>query len=496
MKKSIICMVLLGGCLALLAQAGCKQETKTHGYGTVVRAPEAGLNEGKYSRYFYSDRDYEQYYLRDVLGLDQSVEINSPDYYTLPIGLTDTEAGAAIAAAIQKDINRWQKKEPSFQGYDIIKKRYPVEERDVSVTANDSVNGILSMMYKKEYYYRDIDDRYHGYINLGTKNYDMNTGRELKLADLFYRETNYVNWLEDYFLKTGQLRMEDCPTGTTITEDAEFFLSSSGLMVFLDNQFEKDSEVFFLVSMSDMLDYSALESYRDDSEYAKKNMAYGDIARNLYDYVMSGMTLETERRPLAVDNERMIEKRYLWYCPFSSQIQQSVAEYNSDLGLYVNEDDYREFREICEEIGNLSFHVESRLLINLRGGIYSVRQNQRLVVDSEEDYGTELMALSAERRAKFYEVQSGVTGKRQYFDSDGNPITGWDIFRDSGEAQDLLAGLCINEQEKKTGTSYSKEEWKELLKSAEVAALYNCLQISVESNRYSISWNELIPYLK
>lgn len=129
-------------------------------------------------------------------------------------------------------------------------------------------------------------------------------------------------------------------------------------------------------------------------------MAYGDIARNLYDYVMSGMTLETERRPLAVDNERMIEKQYLWYCPFSSQIQQSVAEYNSDLGLYVNEDDYREFREICEEIGNLPFHVESRLLINLRGGIYSVRQNQRLVVDSEEDYGTELMALSAERRGE------------------------------------------------------------------------------------------------
>lgn len=494
MKKGVIWMVLLGGCLTLLTQAGCKQETKTKDCGTVDRTLEDRQNEGKYGWNFYSDRDSERYELRDALGLDRSVRVDYPDYYTLPKGLTDTKAGAAIADAIQKDIKRWQKKEPSFQGYNIIKKKYTVEERDVSVTVNESVNGILSVKYKKGYFYRDADNLYHGYHNLGTKNYDMNTGRELKLADLFYRETNYVAWLEDYFWKTGQFRMEDGPEGTTIPEDAEFFLCGDGLYVYLENWFTGDSEERFRVSMSDMLEYSALGSYRDDSEYARKNMASYGADGNLEDYAMR-VTTVTDSRPLAGDNERTEKIWYLWKCPFSSQIQQSVAEYNSDLELYINDDIYREFREICEEMGNFPFSVETRLLIGRFGDIYSVSQNQRLVFDSE-DYEQAAGALTEEKRKKLYKDNDAVTGKKQYFDSDGNPITVWNLFRDSEEAQDLLAGLCIKEQEKKKVTPYSKDKWKELLKSAELTIAYDCLQISAENVKYGVSWNELIPYLK
>lgn len=491
MKKKTLYRILVGSCLALLAFAGCNRGKTENGYGTVSRSLAGEQKTGEFSRYFFTQRESDRtiYKLEDFLAECNLKDTTSHGFILLPAGMADTKSGKKIISAIQKEAKQWQEKEPSFQGYHVIKKKYPINETDVTLNVYSSVNGMMSVLFGKNFFYVEDDGSTVSYTDIKAKTYELKTGREISLADLFYEDTNYVAWLEEYMWKTGQLHIEDGPEKTTIAANANFCLSN-GALCLIPRQSSWDNPSYLEVTGADMMEYSALGTYRDESENAEEILCSGNISaessEHLYYYER---TVDTDIRPFVTADGRNELTEFVFSYPIPEEVKQALKA-SFDSVCYMNQDLYRTF---CEEAGGLSFAVETRYEVSVRGNLYIVTPKQKIVKEKDTT-AVELKEAAGDLTKSLLSDYS--KGKPQWFDQKGNAVTVWNLFQDPKTAKSLLADFCVREQEKRKELSNSKEEWEKLLESAGFTPLSEKLEISFDTFSFRIPWKELISCLK
>lgn len=510
MKQWLKYTIAAVGCLTGIFLVVCitirfgSENDKSH-YGTVHRSKTAEQKTEGITRYFFTTRGWDEnsfYCYYSEKELTEAGSHQDWDDYCIwfPQGMEETKEGKSIVRKVKKEIARWKKKEPSFQGCEVIKEKHTLHELPIEVWMGEPVNGIVCVVYQKVFYYgssdepnfyRDID--ICGYTEVEIKNYDINTGRELKLADLFYEDTDYVGWLEDYLLKTGQFHTDDRENGilaTKIDEDTQFVLvggqlyivpempAMQGVFAFSILEFEEE---LYEVSGVDMMEYSALGSYRDDSKYAVTECICGDVDSLLGNYTWK-VDAEQGNREFVVGNGKTEEYEFIWNCPAPEEIRQSIRENYSESVLYMNEDEYLEIEHAVDEEGCL-FKVKTRYTLGRVGNLYVMTVKQGIgLEETDSDKQWDICQKLSEAAGNTF--WNGVTQTKCY-DTEGNPVTVWDIFRDPEEAPAVVADLAFQIQKE----SVSAEEWKEYVKTAEIIPTYRGLQISDES---TIPWDDLI----
>lgn len=504
MKQWLKYTIAAVGCLTGIFLVVCitikfgSENDKSH-YGTVHRSKTAEQKTEGITRYFFTTRGGDENSFYSYYSEKELTEAGSHQDWDdfciwFPQGMEETKEGKSIVRKVKKEIARWKKKEPSFQGCEVIKEKHTLHELPIVVSAYTPVNGIMSVEFKKVFYYGSSDEPdYYRDVNISIyteveiKNYDINTGRELKLADLFYEDTDYVVWLEDYLLKTGQLHTDD-RWYTKIDEDTQFVLVGGQLYIVPETLALMDGYAFsilelelFEVSGVDMMEYSALGSYRDDSKYAVTECICGDVDSLLDNYTWK-IDAEQGSREAAVGNGKTEEYEFIWNCPAPEEIKQLFQENYSESVLYMNEDEYLEINHAADEEGGL-FKVKTRYTLGRVGNLYVMTVKQGIGLeetDSDKQWDTS-QKLSEAASKTFW---NGVTQTKCY-DTEGNPVTVWDMFRDPEEAVAVVADLAFQIQKE----GVQPKAWKEYVRTAEIIPTYRGLQISDES---TIPWDDLI----
>ena len=513
MKKWLKYTIATVGCLAVIFPVVCliinfRSENEKSHYGTVHRSKAAEQKKEGITQYFISLRGLDEnseysYYSEGELA--EAGQDFCDDYSVwFPQGIEDTGKGKTVVNAIRKDIERWKKREPSFQGCEVIKEKHTLHETLVQVEIGTPVNGIMYVVYQKAFYHgssEEIDYTLDVYISEYTevqiKNYDINTGQEVKLADLFYEDTDYVAWLEDYLFKTGQFHTEDQENGTLATrinEDTEFFLYDGQLCIPSQSRKPRGFDDYFvnayIVSGTDMMESSALGSYHDNSKYAVTGCLCGDVKPQITIYEHK-TDAEKGSREINAGKGKTEEYQLIWNCPISKEIKQSIRERYSEPALYMNENDYIEIENESDKQG-LPFTVKTKHTLGRVGNLYVMTTGQGIDFDDEfREARYDVMDMVSEdaREILWY-------GAKQIkcFDTEGKPVTVWDLFKDPEEAHAVVAELAFKVQkEEGAEENFSEEEWKKIVKTAEIKPTYSGLKIL---DKYTIPWDDLIPYLK
>ena len=512
MKQWLKYTIAAVGCLTGIFLVVCitikfgSENDKSH-YGTVHRSKTAEQKTEGINQYFFTTRNYDEdstysYYSEKELTEAGSHQDWDDCCILFPQGMEETKEGKSIVRKVKKEIARWKKKEPSFQGCEVIKEKHTLYEIPIEVIMHAPVNGIMSVEFKKVFYYGSSDEQpdYYRDVNISIyaeveiKNYDINTGRELKLADLFYEDTDYVAWLEDYLLKTGQFHTDDRwgtqILATKIDEDTQFVLVGGQLYIVPEMpalqydfwpsilEFEKE---LYEVSGVDMMEYSALGSYRDDSKYAVTECICGDVDSLLGNYTWK-VDAEQGNREFVVGNGKTEEYEFIWNCPAPEEIKQLFRENYSESVLYMNEDEYLEIEHAVDEEGCL-FKVKTRYTLGRVGNLYVMTVKQGIGLEkTDSDKPWDISQKLSEAAGKTF--WNGVTQTKCY-DTEGNPVTVWDIFRAPEEAPAVVADLAFQIQKE----GVQPKAWKEYVRTAEIIPTYRGLQIS---DKCTIPWDDLI----
>jgi len=133
----------------------------------------------------------------------QIVEANRKLRYTIKARYPQAVGGDARLVKLNQEIKRL-----TLKGIADFKKDFAAPEERMGTTGSSyeseyaielATNDLVSITFYENTFYEGAAHGNHGSL---TFNYDLNSGRELKLADLFKPNSNYLKAISDYAIKS------------------------------------------------------------------------------------------------------------------------------------------------------------------------------------------------------------------------------------------------------------------------------------------------------
>lgn len=450
-------------------------ETQEWHFGTQKR--EQSSAESMYQGYFYYVPQVEYFYA------------DNRDY----IQLTTWHNQAAMEAInqdIQDTYNNMIEIPLEFQGSEIIKRTHPYKKEYDSVYGMGCTNYAMSVQYDRylEFYIREDDyEDCCRYFQTAYKTYDLNTGKELQLRDLFYEDTDYVTLLNDMIAEWEIKRSDfgERKPFAGITENQQFYISYGGLTIVLD---EANYDNFYIPGR----EFAQISAFGANSDSLEAIKDFSEIEMLSVDG--SIRTVEKEVRPsyAGIDG---LDENVLWVerCEAPEAVWTTLKTLPiCTQELIASEQVY----ELVEILGPNLLGLERQILISKTGPVYNVQVGLEFKVDYSNWNPTDA------EREYYWKYGDCWENESLLVDDAGNILDPLDIF--TVDVAGLFAEKVREYWQENPNIgwmqeylqTYSEETLQEVIPTMEVSMDWSSYNLSAEEVGFSVPWKKLYPYLK
>ena len=444
-----------------------KEEDPSLKVGTVKR----GAEEKNCDKWLYSIRKQEEF--TDSRG----------ELYYIPVGVAGTQTGDKILQELDKAIQEWTDREPSFQGYNILKRKHEFEHE--SYVRFQDFNGILSVVFEKYHSYTE-DGALKQFYEVDSKVYDLHTGNELELKDLFYDDTDWMKLIDSALT---QYRMSEEKSGISLA-NPKFIIGNSGGLQFLS----VDEAMITVLSSIEFAEKSAIRQFGlQEAEYANECDMY------FYHDQDSYVTVETAETQNYLGIPGLAEKmEFVKTVPVPGSVMEAAKKYlaeNCSVG--------KEKVQILHDrlAGTEHFVKMEKCSVSRMGSYYCFEPAIHCVDTGDADWDT-----VRETAGDLSELLNYFGEEKYYFDANGNVITYADLFEEDVDLKPILANEIYSQMKEAMEQGWSNfdmelslETIEQSLDGADILFDMAGLRIQFPNSNdgiWNVGWAKLKQYMK
>lgn len=435
--RRALCALLTA--VLLLSLCACGNDEPKPGYGTV----EPGRAAGMLSRGYIIENNLEVEYIEDTVG-------NTVISYPVISGLADKALEKRINKRIKDTACSMVENEriPSYRGIDVMLKRYENAEHntDYSCWITGSCNNLLSLEFYASHYFNDIDpsdDSYFYYSTVEVMNIDLADGRDLTLADLFDKDTNYLDAINaqversifagHYDSDEDPYRGDYIPMASAfngIKPEQKFAINNYGTLTLYFDELTPEFAVGFipmqLSILPEGLAYTGTSTGKvfTDTAVVPNLLSYDDILGAFNDYHSTEDYLGLK----GLDRSIYLDVR----CTLTDEQKAALDVLLSDEGMLAESPSvlYDRAKAACPSWQTMNMYIDTRAIVTRCGRYANVNATASVLANCEQEWDMTLLDWSAQR---------GLT----WANDSSEPLTFEDIFVEGADVNGILRDAMV-----------------------------------------------------